>query len=117
MRVLVCGGRDFGRWDVLLATLDDLHAQRPIDVIMHGGAPGADTMAEDWAKLRGAFNLPYYAAWKKHGRAAGPIRNQLMLDEGKPDLVVAFPGGAGTADMVRRATAAGVPVVTTAPED
>lgn len=45
-----------------------------------------------------------------NGKAAGPIRNQRMLDEGKPDLVVAFPGGRGTADMVRRAKAAGVPV-------
>jgi hypothetical protein len=52
----------------------------------------------------------YVAQWKKHGRAAGPIRNQRMLDEGKPDLVVAFPGGRGTADMIRRAERAGVPV-------
>lgn len=48
---------------------------------------------------------------RKHGRAAGPIRNQQMLDEGKPHLVVAFPGGTGTADMVRRAQAAGVLVL------
>jgi hypothetical protein len=47
---------------------------------------------------------------KKHGRAARPIRNQRMLDEGKPDLVVAFPGGRGTTDMIRRAERAGVPV-------
>jgi hypothetical protein len=52
----------------------------------------------------------YVAQWKKHGRAAGPIRNQRMLDKGKPDLVVAFPGGRGTADMIRRAERAGVPV-------
>jgi acyl-CoA synthetase (NDP forming) len=50
------------------------------------------------------------ANWKKHGKSAGPIRNQLMLDVGKPDLVIAFPGGSGTADMIRRARKAGVPV-------
>ena len=54
------------------------------------------------------------ADWIRHGRAAGPIRNEQMLREGCPDLVVAFhddPGlGRGTADMVRRALAAGVPV-------
>jgi len=51
------------------------------------------------------------AKWSKHGRAAGPIRNQEMIDECKPDLVVAFPGGRGTADMVRRAKAAGIRVI------
>lgn len=117
MRVLVCGGRDFSRWDILLATLDDLHAQHAFDMVIHGGARGADTLAGEWAALRGVFCVPYYADWKKHGRAAGPIRNQYMLDEGKPGLVVAFPGGTGTADMMRRATAAGVQVVTTAPKD
>jgi hypothetical protein len=48
--------------------------------------------------------------WKRHGPAAGPMRNQRMLDWG-PDLVVAFAGGKGTADMVRRARAAGVDVI------
>ena len=43
-------------------------------------------------------------------RLAPPLRNQRMLDEGKPDLVVAFPGGGGTKDMVRRAVKAGVPI-------
>ncbi|MEM9912925.1 MAG: hypothetical protein AAF922_19365 [Pseudomonadota bacterium] len=45
------------------------------------------------------------------GRAAGPIRNKEMLDEGCPDLVVAFPGGRGTANMVKQAQAAGVEVL------
>lgn len=45
------------------------------------------------------------------GRAAGPIRHQRMLDEGMPDLVLALPGGRGTADMVRHATLAGVEVI------
>ena len=46
--------------------------------------------------------------WKKYGKKAGPLRNQQMLEEGKPDLVVAFPGGNGTADMVRRAKKANI---------
>jgi hypothetical protein len=54
----------------------------------------------------------FYADWDKHGRAAGPIRNQQMLDEGKPDLVVAFllPQGSGTLDMIRRTEKAGIEV-------
>jgi hypothetical protein len=52
----------------------------------------------------------YKAEWDKHGRAAGPIRNQQMLDDGKPDLVLAFAGGRGTDDMCRRAREAGIEV-------
>ena len=55
--------------------------------------------------------MEYPAPWKRFGPSAGGIRNQQMLDEGKPDLVVAFPGGKGTADMVRRAENAGVKVI------
>jgi len=82
----------------------------PISSIIAGGARGADTMAKHLAH---AWNVPFRmfkADWNKHGKAAGPLRNQRMLDEGKPDLVVAFPGGRGTADMVRRARAAGIEV-------
>lgn len=50
------------------------------------------------------------ADWKTHGKRAGSIRNQKMIDDYHPQLVVAFPGGAGTADMVRRARAAGIEV-------
>jgi hypothetical protein len=52
----------------------------------------------------------YPADWARHGNAAGLVRNQQMLDDGKPDLAVAFPGGKGTADMVRRARKAGIPI-------
>lgn len=54
------------------------------------------------------------ADWKKHKKAAGPIRNQLMLDSEiehiEECLLVAFPGGKGTADMVRRAMRFGIEV-------
>ena len=51
------------------------------------------------------------ADWKQYGRGAGPIRNREMLQYSEPDIVVAFPGGAGTADMIRAARTAGYPVV------
>ena len=53
----------------------------------------------------------YPADWKKYGKSAGPLRNQRMIDEGKPDLVVAFPGGVGTADMISRAKAYNISVL------
>ena len=108
MRLLVCGGRDYRDRPRLNACLA---AYRNVaSAVITGGAPGADSLAFDWAWENGFTVERYLADWKTHGKAAGPIRNQKMLDEGKPDLVVAFPGGRGTADMVRRAKAAGVKV-------
>jgi hypothetical protein len=67
-------------------------------------------LAGECAKQAGLSIEVYPADWKKHGRSAGPIRNQHMLDVGKPNLVIAFPGGRGTADMMKRAEKAGIEV-------
>lgn len=115
MRILVCGGRDFEDRSAVAIALREF---RPVNVvtdvsdavIIVGGAPGADTLAEEWADVWGVRKRVFLADWKKHGKAAGPIRNQRMIDEGKPDLVIAFKGGRGTADMVSRAKKAGIPV-------
>lgn len=107
MRVLVCGGRTFGDYALLQSVLSDLG----VSELIHGGAPGADSLASEWARAVGVAEIVFKAEWNKHGRAAGPIRNQRMLTEGKPHRVVAFPGGRGTADMVRRAKGAGVEVL------
>jgi len=109
VRVLVCGGRDYHDIRSVFTSLDGLVPQPTF--VMHGGANGADACAGEWSHRRRVECRVYQADWNKHGRAAGPIRNQKMLDHGKPDLVVAFPGGIGTADMVRRAKAAGVRVL------
>ena len=110
MRVLVTGGRDFSDRELLFDTLDRLHAAYSFAVLIHGDANGADRLAGEWGAARGVTVEAHPADWKTHGRAAGPIRNQKMLEE-KPGLVVAFPGGRGTADMVRKAKQAGLEVV------
>ena len=110
VRVLVCGGRDFSDTEFAYRVLGEAHAAIGIDVVIEGDARGADRIAGYWARKNGVDNLKFRADWKKHGRAAGPIRNRQMLREGKPDLVIAFPGGVGTADMVKIAEAAGVEV-------
>lgn len=76
---------------------------------MQGGASGADQLAVKWAEIHNIPVITFPANWRI-GRKGGPLRNAFMLSEGRPDLVVAFPGGPGTQDMVRRAEAAGVPV-------
>lgn len=73
-------------------------------------AKGADELGFDWAISRGVVTERYRADWDKFGKSAGPIRNQQMLTKGVPDLVIAFPGGVGTADMINRAEKAGIPV-------
>jgi hypothetical protein len=110
MKVLVCGGRDFTNIAFIWARLDQLHAERPFTAMITGGAKGADTIANDWGKTKPITRYVSKADWAKHGRAAGPIRNARML-EWEPDLVVAFPGGVGTANMISQARAAGVEVV------
>ena len=120
MRILVCGGRGYDRtaafnWleenlkdEISVATGISAFA---IEAIIHGGTRGADEGADDFAQSEGIKIMRFLADWKHFGKAAGPMRNQKMLDEGHPDIVVAFPGGRGTADMVNRARAAGVPVI------
>lgn len=117
-RVIICGSRtwdDDQIVDVILSGLAQEYA--PLTVI-HGAAPGADSMAEESAHVdqvrgRPVDVVPFPADWGRHGRAAGPLRNQQMLDEGKPDWVIAFTdnleASRGTRDMVRRAHKAGVP--------
>lgn len=108
MRILVCGGRNYADRNRVFAELD---ARRSgVSCVIHGGAYGADGHARDWATMKGLPCKEYRAAWSIHGRAAGPLRNARMLFDGKPDLVLAFTGGSGTADMIRRAKEAGVPV-------
>lgn len=118
MRLLVTGGRDFADRDLVYRVLDDL---RP-DAVIHGGAGkrcivngeamtyGADLIAAQWAQERGVCEIRVNANWTQHGRAAGPLRNGWMIEHCRPDLVVAFRGGKGTADMVRQAKAAGIEV-------
>jgi hypothetical protein len=109
MKILVCGGRDYDKHKRIASVLGLFDELDPI--IIHGAAKGADTLAAKWAQWKGFKAIAFPADWEKNGKAAGPIRNQQMLDEGKPDVVVAFGGNRGTNDMVRRAKAAEIPVI------
>lgn len=144
MRILVCGGRNYGNVVRTVGNPDDEPPETqirlkeykfihqvlgelvhhysqewklqdnwlPTDiVIIEGGAKGVDSVAYDFAVVNYCQIKEYPADWDKYGKAAGFIRNKQMLDEGKPDLVIAFPGGKGTANMIKLARDAGVEVI------
>jgi hypothetical protein len=107
--LLVTGGRTYANRELLFTTLDAIHAETPVTLLLNGGADGADAHARDWASSRRVCFRIFHAHWTLFGSAAGPIRNSEMIAE-CPDLVVAFPGGRGTADCVRKARAKGIEV-------
>ena len=97
--IIVTGGRDFSDHIMLADVLDFLNP----DMIIQGGAPGADDLARNYGVENNIAVVTVQADWNTHGKAAGPIRNRAMLDRFKEAVVVAFPGGKGTADCVRAA--------------
>lgn len=110
MKVIVCGGRDYHNCKHIMETLDLVNEDSLISHLITGGATGADNWGEWWATQNGVQSVVCKANWSKYGNGAGPRRNAHMLSLG-PDLVVAFPGGKGTANMVRIARAAGIRVM------
>ena len=126
MKVLVCGGRDYGhidwkvekdtmllqervaQWYHAISILDDLPKEDL--VIISGMAKGADTVAAAWAVSNNITLEAYPAKWDEYGKAAGIIRNTEMLEEGEPDLMIAFSGGIGTDNMIKQSKNCGVEV-------
>jgi hypothetical protein len=107
-RILVCGGRDYINKSKVFQVLN---LYTSVQVIIHGAARGADLLAREWAVIHNVPELAFKADWDRYGLGAGPRRNAQMLAEGHPDLVIAFPGGRGTADMIKKARKAGILVI------
>jgi ABC-type sugar transport system substrate-binding protein len=112
MRIIVCGGRNYTDHEAVSKALLAMWfaSDRPKLTIVQGGAQGADECARQVAATQNFLCETFRAEWDREGNAAGPRRNQRMVNAGA-DLLVAFPGGRGTADCVRRARKAGIPVV------
>lgn len=110
MKILVCGSRIWTSYERIAEVLGRYF---PISEIIHGGCVGADAMAGDYAKATDTKCTVYPADWNRYGKAAGPIRNRLMLDQ-KPNLVIAFheeiDKSKGTRDCYEEAIRRGIPV-------
>lgn len=113
MIVLVCGGRDFYNSVFVGETLDHM-LERPYQegdlAIVQGGAAGADQCAEWWCNWRGVACFTCRANWQRWANAAGSIRNAWMIQYMQVDACIAFPGGNGTANMVKMCRGKGIPV-------
>lgn len=115
--VLVTGGREYQDQKRVNMELDAIRRQHPNMRLVHGKARGADMMAEAWAIDRNVPSRAYPVDNAIDGPwpAAGHRRNKRMLDDSKPDLVVAFPGARGTRGQVELAYRAGIRVVIVTP--
>lgn len=114
MRLLVCGDRNWLSRQFIMNTIMVFEWNAFDLAVIHGGCRGADLLAGSVCDEMGICTEVYPADWQKHGKAAGPIRNQQMLTDGKPDVVIAFhpsiETSRGTGGMVKLARDAGLPV-------
>lgn len=114
-RVLVTGSRNWAdREAIFNALLDQWEQSGGEMAVIHGGARGADQIAHRWATATemGVSVEVHPADWDRHGKAAGFIRNQQMVDAGA-DVCLAFPLGEspGTRHCMKAAEKAGIPVI------
>jgi hypothetical protein len=117
-RVAVTGGRYYADVPHIWRTLDALHAQRRITCLIDGASDdvtgpyiGADYWSHQWAEARQIPTIRMHADWRRQGRAAGPIRNQRMVDECEIDVLVRFLGSSGTANMAFKAWQAKIEII------
>ena len=111
-RVLICGDRNWKDCGIIEGLVKNLPEG---SVVIQGMCRGADMIARNAAIKHGVSYEDYPADWDKYGKAAGPIRNKQMLDEGKPDSVYAFhpdlSKSKGTKNMIEQARKRGIEVI------
>lgn len=112
-RIVVCGGRTFGQTEGEVSAVREFLRQlnHRRCMIIHGNQDGLDKTAAKLAKQMSFPVANFDAHWRQDGGLAGPGRNARMLDVAEPHVVVGFPGGRGTANMLRQATERDIPVV------
>jgi hypothetical protein len=94
--IVVTGGRDYNDWETVQKILNLFDPT----LIIQGGATGADALAVKYASFYGKNWITVKADWNKYGKRAGPVRNREMIEAYPGAIIVAFPGGRGTADCV-----------------
>ena len=108
MRLIIAGSRTIAGAEAL-AAIDHL-APPAVAAVLCGGAAGVDAAGRAWAEARGIPVLDFPADWARYGRGAGPIRNAAMVAAADALLLVWDGQSRGSADVRRRAVAAGLPL-------
>jgi len=101
MRLIIAGGRDYRLTKDDQAFIANIVDKYNVTEIVQGGAKGADLGAKLWAKANNIICTEFPAEWTKYYKSAGAIRNKEMADYS--DALLAFPGGDGTANMIKTA--------------
>lgn len=106
-RVIIAGSRAFTDYNLLKNKCDFYLQRKLLDpntevIVISGGASGADTLGEKYAKERNLRVERYNADWKKYGKSAGYRRNKQMAEVG--NALIAFRSGyaenKGTDNMI-----------------
>jgi len=113
-KVIIAGSRHLGGMNLVPLAMDAfIRTYGKVSEILSGGCRGIDKEGEDWARKvdQGCSYSVFKAEWNKHGKSAGPIRNQAMVDQA--DALVAIWDGfsRGTMDVINRASIKGIPVM------
>ena len=108
--VAIAGGRDIADPAAVIARLDQARAKYADMILVHGGGPGVERIAAQWADRNGVHQVIVKPDWQRHGRAAPFRRNEELLDL-LPKGVIAFPGSGITENLVDRARQLGIPVM------
>ncbi len=107
--VAIAGGRDIANPAAVIERLDKVRAKYADMVLVHGGGPGVEKIAAQWADRNGVHQVVCKPDWDRHGRAA-PFRRNDELRNLLPKGVIAFPGSGITENLVDKARQLGIPV-------
>ena len=111
MRIVVCGGRANSALGIVEQELTKLHRRENVTIVSHGCSGAHASAIESWARSQGVAIVRYPPNWELFGQRAERLRNTFMLHDSRPDLVVAFPSGHATSDLVRRAISADIAAI------
>ena len=110
MRLILAGGRHLTDAGLVTRALDRAAEAHALTVLIHGGHALTGRAAEDWARRQGLHVIRHPPNWQRHGRRAESIRNDFMLADSRPDLVLALPGGDDTRALVLSALSRRLPI-------
>lgn len=111
VRVLICSGRFYADIHTLTHVLDLYVRTQTIDVLIHGGHHALGSAIETWARDKDIHIIRYPANWALHGKYAETRRNLFMLEDSRPDVLLAFPGGEDTAECIKMAQRIGIRII------